>query len=67
LYENAKKSVAGLADPWLLLGGENSRVNNDLNVKTVVFYLRKIALVSASIIVLFGLKNGYSNGRPIKL
>jgi hypothetical protein len=38
-----------------------------LSVKTVVFYLRKTVLINATVIALSGLRNGYWNGRLIKL
>jgi len=51
----------------MLLDGENSRVNSDLGVKTVVFYIRKTVPTNALIIGLSGLRNGYWNGRLIRL
>jgi len=62
-----KKALLGLRFFSYYLLGESNKVSNDLNVKTAVFYLLKIALHNASTIVLSGLRNGYWNGRLIKL
>ncbi len=50
----------------MLLSGEFVRKSSDFNVKTAGFYLPGMTHPSGIRIVLFGLKNGFLNGKPLK-
>ncbi|HWJ28320.1 MAG TPA: hypothetical protein VNS32_17375 [Flavisolibacter sp.] len=56
--ESHKKSVAGLVDFYMLLGGESKKASKDSNARTVVFYLPIMPLKQEFRTVLSGLKNG---------
>ena len=57
--QKSKKNVAGLVGAWLSLSGVSEKKDNDLDVKTLVFFLLVMIQTSGFQIVLFGLKNGY--------
>jgi hypothetical protein len=64
--QKSKKNVVGLVEAYLLLSGVRNWVNKDLDVKIVAFYLPETIANSNCKIGLYGLKNGYWNGKPSK-
>jgi|TARA_R110002126_G_scaffold221018_1_gene366315 hypothetical protein len=65
-YENSKKTDVGLAGIWRLFVGESRQENSDLNVKTVVFSSLVTPKNRHFGTVLYGLKNGFLNGRLLR-